>query len=98
MIEIPICDLPISRRPVGDRPGKVAEPCLLCGRWILDPSKAEYFELTTDGCVIVHPRNTRSTFETVPNSQGGFPVGPECARILRREAKRKDGAKHEDRK
>jgi hypothetical protein len=81
---IPIADLGIKHAPPSAKPGKSAEPCLLCGRWILDPSAARIVEITTDGC-IVWPGD--GTAASVPNSQGGFPVGSNCYAKIKRSAK-----------
>lgn len=67
---------------INERETSVAT-CLLCGRW-LNPARLRMVEMTTDGC-IVFPGD--GTMVSVPNSQGGFPVGPDCYAKVRRYAK-----------
>lgn len=65
-------------------PLRPLEPCLLCGSWITGTTRM--VELTTDGYV-VYPGD--GTCASVPNSQGGFPVGPDCWRKIVKAAKAK---------
>jgi len=76
---IPIADIGIVKGLVGPSRGKLAEPCLFCGRWILDPRKKDvrYVEITTYGSVVWAPDGPAAP---VPDSQGCFPVGLDCFR------------------
>lgn len=49
--------------------------CAICGKPIKDETKAKYIHLLTNGNII-------SSFDDFENSQGCFPVGPECAKKL----------------
>lgn len=49
--------------------------CAICNKPIKDESKAQYVHLLTNGNIV-------SSFEDFDNSQGCFPVGPECAKKL----------------
>ena len=85
MILIPLADIMPKRRPPGAQPSKLAEPCLLCGRWVLvegAPTSrgVEFVELTTDGCIVWNPDG--AAVPSVPNSQGAFPVGRDCYRKI----------------
>ena len=82
---IPIADLRIKHDTLPPD-SKVGEPCLLCGRWILHPEEARYLELTTNGCVVWPPAGGSSIVTSVPNSQGAFPVGPDCYKAVKRAA------------
>jgi hypothetical protein len=81
---IPIADIDRSmvKRSRPHPGGTIAEPCLICGRW-LDPTTSYMVEYTTDGCIVwpVVP-----TMNSVENSQGGFPVGSDCYAKLRKYA------------
>lgn len=54
------------------RPGQ--DPCVVCHRPV-DKARAQYVELTTDNEIVLDDSSP-------PNSQGGFPVGPDCYRRL----------------
>lgn len=82
---IPIADLGIAKGPARPAPSPSAEPCLLCGRWVLGVK--HMVEITTSGCV-VWPGD--GTCASVPNSQGGFTVGPDCYRKLKAAARAKE--------
>ncbi len=81
MILIPLADIGVQHQEVGPPPGKLAEPCLLCGRWVFrEAPRSKMVELTTDGCIVWNPDG--AIIPSVPNSQGGFPVGPDCYRKI----------------
>lgn len=62
-----------------------SEPCLICGLPIKDPKTARYVEVDTSMSAIVgEPENG-------PDSQGAFPVGPECWRKLPAEVRKAGG-------
>jgi hypothetical protein len=63
--------------PPSPRPTPSAVPCLLCGRWVLDPNKATWVHYATGGELLIDE-------DDAPDSQGGFPLGPDCARRFRR--------------
>jgi hypothetical protein len=54
--------------------GKSANPCFLCGRQVTGSLLVHY---TTKGKLTDEWDETK-----VPDSQGCFPVGPECAKTL----------------
>jgi hypothetical protein len=85
VILIPLADIMPKRRPPGAKPDAWAEPCLLCGRWLRRVADNVFVEITTDGC-IVWPGD--GTGASVPNSQGAFPVGPDCYRKIEAAARR----------
>jgi len=78
-MRISICDIPrnLPKADPGPSPSKNASPCLLCGRWILDPSKAQMVHYATSGELLFDE-------DDAPDSQGWFPVGADCARRIRR--------------
>jgi hypothetical protein len=81
MARVPIADVGVARRPAGARPGQLAEPCLVCGRWIVDPAKAAMIEYTVYGDIMVDEE------AGADETQGFFPIGPDCLRAVRRTAR-----------
>jgi hypothetical protein len=69
-----------QRAPVKPKLKPLAEPCLICGKWIADPKAAHYVEVDTFARAIVGE-------ESAPDSQGAFPVGADCWRRLPAEGK-----------
>ena len=69
-----------QRASAKPKPNPLAEPCLICGKWIADPKAAHYVEVDTHARAIVGE-------ESPPDSQGVFPVGAECWRRLPVEVK-----------
>lgn len=55
----------------------VAQPCLICGRWIADPDRPQvvWIEIDTSSHIIVGEADAA-------DSQGSFPVGANCTRVV----------------
>lgn len=54
-----------------------AEPCVVCGRGIKDPTRAKWLHMNTDGYAI-----SKSEAASIgpDHDQGSFPIGPDCLR------------------
>jgi hypothetical protein len=64
------------------RRASLKEPCVRCGRPV-DPDKALWIEVSVGGEILL-PGDPRCGGDT---SQGGFPIGPECRKVLGLEVK-----------
>lgn len=76
VIEIPLQEV---RSPQYDatveRIGEHSDTCFICGKRTAGKASTKHVQYLTNGNIV-------STMEELDNSQGCFPVGPECAKKL----------------
>lgn len=73
IIEVPLYELQTEKARKMDI--SISSCCCICGNKIKEGSKSKLIQLLTNGNII-------STDQDVENSQGFFPVGPECLKKL----------------
>lgn len=74
VVEVSLYDLQTDKARKMDI--TVTGGCAICGKPIKDETNAKYIHLLTNGNI------TSYMSDDIDNSQGCFPVGPECAKKL----------------